>query len=180
MFSGCFQRVLPYPLSLVGKTKSTVKAGSWSTIQPPSGRSDNRTLFCQNPQEVNFKEPVKRYSWRDTLTSEQLEWRHLFYRGAPKSSKNKKNILRTFPLVRNFTLKVATNFLEHSSANQGLPLPLGRGVCETKSKNGRSRPRKPFISWVFCAQKGFRDHGLRPWSRKGPDHGVGVDPETVS
>ena len=23
------------------------------------------------------------------------------------------------------------------------------------------------------------DHGLRPWSRKGPDHGVGVDPEIV-
>ena len=33
---------------------------------------------------------------------------------APKSSKNKKNILRTFPLVRNFPLKVAANFLEHS------------------------------------------------------------------
>ena len=46
--------------------------------------------------------------------AEQLEWRHLFYRKAPKSSKNKKNILRTFPLVRNFPLKVATNFLEHS------------------------------------------------------------------
>ena len=28
------------------------------------------------------------------------------------------------------------------SANRGLPLPLGRGVCETKSKNGRVRPRK--------------------------------------
>ena len=56
--------------------------------------------------------------------------------------------------------------------------PLGRGVHETKSKNGRSRPRKPFISRVFCARRGFRDHGLRPRSRKGPDHGVGVDPET--
>ena len=32
------------------------------------------------------------------------EWRHLFYRGAPKSSKNNSNILRTFPLVRNFPL----------------------------------------------------------------------------
>ena len=50
------------------------------------------------------------------------------------------------------------------SANKGLPLPLGRGVCETKSKNGRSRPRKPFISRVFCAQRGVEtmvsDHGL--------------------
>ena len=25
------------------------------------------------------------------------------------------------------------------SANKGLPLPLGRGVCKTESKNGRSR-----------------------------------------
>ena len=44
------------------------------------------------------------------------------------------------------------------------PLPFGRGVCETKSKNGRSRPRKPFISRVFCAQRGIEtmvsNHGL--------------------
>ena len=43
---------------------------------------------------------------------------------------------------------------KHQSANKGLPLPLGRGVCQTKSKNGRSRPRKPFISRFFCAQRG--------------------------
>ena len=50
------------------------------------------------------------------------------------------------------------------SANKGLPPPLGRGVCETKSKSGRSRPRKPFISRVFCPQRGIEtmvsDHGL--------------------
>ena len=50
------------------------------------------------------------------------------------------------------------------SANKGLPLPLGRGVCETKSKNGRSRPRIPFISRLFCDQRGsetmVRDHDL--------------------
>ena len=66
------------------------------------------------------------------------------------------------------------------SANKGLPLPLGRGACETKSKNGRSRPRKPFLSRVLCAQRGIEtmvsDHGLG----RGPDHGVGVDPEIVS
>ena len=49
-------------------------------------------------------------------------------------------------------------------ANKGLPLPLGRGVCKTKSKNGCSRPRKPFISRVFCEQRGIEtmgsDHGL--------------------
>ena len=51
-----------------------------------------------------------------------------------------------------------------SAAKQGLPPPLGCGVCETKSKNGRSRPRKPFISRVFCAQRASEtmvsDHGL--------------------
>ena len=34
----------------------------------PFRRSHNRTLFCQNPQEATFEEPVKRYSWRDILT----------------------------------------------------------------------------------------------------------------
>ena len=51
-----------------------------------------------------------------------------------------------------------------NSANKGLPLPLGRWVCETKSKNGGSRPRSSFISRVFCAQRGIEtmvsDHGL--------------------
>ena len=50
------------------------------------------------------------------------------------------------------------------SAKKGLPLPLGCGVFETKSTNGRYRPRKPFISRVFCAQRGIEtmvsDHGL--------------------
>ena len=50
----------------------------------------------------------------DPENSEQLEWRHPFYRSAPRSSKNKKNILRTCPLVRNFPLIVAASFLEHS------------------------------------------------------------------
>ena len=49
------------------------------------------------------------------------------------------------------------------SANKGLPLPLGRGVCETKSKNGRSRPRKPFISRVFLCSEGVWDHRYRPY-----------------
>ena len=50
------------------------------------------------------------------------------------------------------------------SANKGLPLPLGRGVCETKSKNGALQTQKTFISRVFCAQRGVEtmvsDHGL--------------------
>ena len=54
------------------------------------------------------------------------------------------------------------------SATKGFSLPLGRGVCETKSKTGRSRPRKPFISWVCCAQRGIEtmvSEGARPWGR---------------
>ena len=39
-----------------------------------------------------------------------------------------------------------------------------KDFSETKSKNGRSRPRKPFISMVFFAQRGIEtmvsDHGL--------------------
>ena len=66
------------------------------------------------------------------------------------------------PSERNRTTGTNRN---HSSANKGLPPPLGRGVCETKSQNGRSRPRKPFICSVFCARRGIEtmvsDHGLR-------------------
>ena len=46
----------------------------------------------------------------------------------------------------------------HLSANKDLPLPLGRGVCETKSKNGHARPRKPFICRMVS-------EGARPWGR---------------
>ena len=66
------------------------------------------------------------------------------------------------------------------SQQTGLPLPLGRGVCETKSKKVRSRRRKYFMHRVYSAQRGFRDRGLIPWSRKGPDHGVGVDPSLLN
>ena len=63
---------------------------------------------------------------------------------------------------------------------KGLPLPLGRGVCETKSKNGRSTPRKPFISRVFCAQRGSETMVSDPGLGRGQTmDGVGVDPETM-
>ena len=59
------------------------------------------------------------------------------------------------------------------------PYPLGAGSARPKSKNGRSRPRKPFISRVFCAQRGSEtmvsDHGLG----RGQTMGRGVDPKTV-
>ena len=71
------------PPSILGNTKSTVKAGSWSTVKLPSRRSDNSTLFCQNPEEVAFEELAKRHSWRDTLTVSLVSLRsprkHLTY-----------------------------------------------------------------------------------------------------
>ena len=55
----------------------------------------------------------------------------------------------------NFVSNFATffgNFVQQKSANKGLPLPLGRGVRKTKSKNGRSRPRKPLFLGFLCSE----------------------------
>ena len=60
-----------------------------------------KTVMKATPLRLN---PPFRLTW--------VAARHLFYRGTPKSSKNKKNIPRTFPLVR--ALRVAAHFLEHS------------------------------------------------------------------
>ena len=46
------------------------------------------------------------------------------------------------------------------SANSGLPLPLGRGDCDTRSKKGRSRHRNP-----SCIGFAVLGGGLRPWSQ---------------
>ena len=48
------------------------------------------------------------------------------------------------------------------------PLPLGRGVCKTKSKQGRARDRKPFMHRVYSAQRRIEtmvSEGARPWGR---------------
>ena len=89
-----------------------------------STRSWNQS---QRPDSIN--------SWSSLKSeSEQLEWRHLFYRGAAKSS-NKKNILRTCPLVRNFPFKVAANFLDLL-----LPCPSFLGFLE-KGKETTKKTR---------------------------------------
>ena len=61
-----------------------------------------------------------------------------------------------------------------NSSNNCLPLPLWPGVCETKSKMCAPDPEN-LLFLVFSVLRGE----LRPWSRKGPDHGVGVDPEIL-
>ena len=60
-------------------------------------------------------------------------------------------------------------------SKQGVyPYPLGAGSARPNPKMGAPDPENP----LFLVLSVFRG-GLRPWSRKGPDHGVGVDPETV-
>ena len=60
-------RKLLTPFSL-SKTKSTVKVGSWSAVEPPPGGPITVLFSAKNHNKVAFEEPVKRYSWRDTLT----------------------------------------------------------------------------------------------------------------
>ena len=58
--------------------------------------------------------------------------------------------------------------VRQSSANRGLSLPLGRGVCETKSKMGAPDPENPLFLGFSV-----HSHRLRPWSRKGADLACG-------
>ena len=55
------------------------------------------------------------------------------------------------------------------------PYLLGAGSARPNPKMGAPDPENPLFL-EFSVLRG----GLRPWSRKGPDHGVGVDPETVT
>ena len=64
--------------------------------------------------------------------------------------------------------------------DRGLPLPLERGVCETKSQKGCSRHRKSFMHSLHSARRGSEKNGLKPWCRKGPDHGAGLDPSLLT
>ena len=66
------------------------------------------------------------------------------------------------------------NTLEELVSKQGsTPTPWARGLRDQIQK-GHSRHRKSFIHRFYTAQRGI-ETGLGPWSRKGPDHGVGVD-----
>ena len=55
------------------------------------------------------------------------------------------------------------------------PYPLVAGSARPNPKMGAPDPENPLFLG-FSVPRG----GPRPWSRKGPDHGVGVDPETVT
>ena len=58
------------------------------------------------------------------------------------------------------------------------PTPWARGLRDQIQKWARQTQKTLFFLGFLCSEGG-RDHGLRPWSRKGPDHGVGLDPETM-
>ena len=76
-----------------------------------------------------------------------------------KKSRNLCGDLETHQIVRNQWRGKSCKVSKQGST----PTPWSR-VCETKSNNGRPKPRKPFISRVFCAQIGIEtmvsDHGL--------------------
>ena len=71
--------------------------------------------------------------------------------------------------------RIAPIFCEFSfQQTRVYPYPLGAGSADQIQKRAL-QTQKPFLFPGFSVLRG----GLRPWSRKGPDHGVGVDPETV-
>ena len=86
-------------------------------------------------------------------------------------------VQRWSPFVKQDLAKLA------SSAKGGVmnqqtrvyPYPLGAGSARPNPKMGAPAPENPLFLG-FSVLRG----GLRPWSRKGPNHGVGVDPETVN
>ena len=63
--------------------------------------------------------------------------------------------------------------------NRVYPHHLGAGSARPNPKMGASYPEKPLFLGFSVLRGGLRPC-LRPWSRNGPDHGVGVDPETMS
>ena len=68
---------------------------------------------------------------------------------------------------------------ENLLSKQGsTPTPWAWGLRDQIQK-WALQTQKTLYSWGFLCSEGYWDHGLRPWSRKGPDHGVGADPETV-
>ena len=87
--------------SWMSAPKSLFFSRTWSALTEVLGRD----IHANDPRMSAGYPSQKLPLWADLL--------FLIYRGTPKSSKNKKNILRTFPLVRNFSLKVAADFLEH-------------------------------------------------------------------
>ena len=74
-----------------------------------------------------------------------------------------------------------TGYVHAWFSKQGsTPTPWARGLRDQIQKWARQSEKTLFSVGFSVLRGGFRDRGLGPWSRKGPDHGVGVDPETVN
>ena len=81
-------------------------------------------------------------------------------------------------LLNNFNLDMFKPLRSHTHFQQkrDYPYPLGAGSARPNPKMGTPDPENPLLLG-FSVLRG----GLRPWSQTmGPDHGVGVDPETVT
>ena len=113
--------------------------------------------YCTTSSQNCVPSPKGSIGKRAEKRSESLEWKR-----SPRAN----------PLCLPFLKLLIFFTVQHTRV---YPYPFGRGACQTKSKNGRSDLENPLFLG-FSVLRG----GLRPWSRKGPDHGVGVDPETVN
>ena len=56
---------------------------------------------------------------------------------------------------------------------------MGAGSARSNQKMGAPETENRSRTG-FTVLRGDLDHGLRRWSRKGPDHGVGVDPRLLA
>ena len=82
--------------------------------------------------------------------------------------------IRTFANTEQFQANcLCTGANYYFQQTRVYPYPLGAGSARPNPKMGAPDPENPlFLGFSVLGV------GLRPWSRKGPDHGVGVDPET--
>ena len=63
--------------------------------------------ICAQPTSLDNIHPMT----RSEFLTEQLEWRHLFYRGAPKSSKNYKDYSKNISSGKEFPFKSGNKLL---------------------------------------------------------------------
>ena len=52
------------PSANLGTVEVRLVECCWTLVQMYSKRSGDGTLFCQNPPEVAFREPLERRSWK--------------------------------------------------------------------------------------------------------------------
>ena len=93
----------------------------------------------------------------------------------PTPSARGCNPVRDFPVGAKKSTQAVLQGVAFTRQPRVYPYPLGAGSARPNPKMGSPDPETPLFLG-FSVLKG----GLRPWSRNGADHGVGVDPETVT